>query len=188
MNTRDKKKKEKRNIVLRYIIYIVLLFSGYIFMTSVSFIKNMPLIMFAIAICIAFFEEPFSAAVIGSFAGALTDMAEGTLIGINAIIILWCCLMISLLFRFIMRKHIINIIVVAFASIFLQTGFKYIFNYFIWNYDDGGKIYFSEILPVIILTLICTVIFYPVIKIIYKKFGKITLVYIEEKSDDIVRE
>ncbi len=188
MNIDDKKKKEKLNIILRYLIYFVILFTGYIFMTSVNFTKNVPLVMFSVAICIAIFEEPFSAAVIGSFAGALTDIAEGTLIGINAIIILWCCLIISLLFRFIMRKHIINIMAVAFISIFLQTGFKYIFNYFIWNYDDSGKIYLNEILPVIISTLIATAIFYPVIKIIYKKFGKINLVYIEEKSDDIVRE
>jgi cell shape-determining protein MreD len=138
--------------------------------------------------CISVFEDPFDSALTGCAAGLMLDAAEGTLIGMNGIILMWCCLMSSLLFYFVMRKHIVNVLMISAATVFLQTGFRYLFYYFIWGYDSGGKIYLKEFIPVMITTVIFSAVMFPLIRFMHGKLGKIRETYVEEKSDDIVRE
>ena len=46
----------------------------------------------------------------------------------------------------------------------------------------------KEFIPIIILTIVTTVFIFPIIRLLSRRLGKIKENYIEEKSDDIVRE
>lgn len=188
MNIDIKRRKEKTRAVIRWAIYFLLLFAEYIFMTTMPSVRRMPLFIVSTAICIAVFEDPFNSAVLGCLSGLLLDFAEGTIIGLNGVILTLCCLMTSLLFYFIMRKHIVNVLALTAVTAFIQTGFRYIFYYSIWGYDKGGAIYLREILPVMIFTVIASAVFYPLIKFLSSRLGVIKETYVEEKSDNIVRE
>ncbi|MGN0554042.1 MAG: hypothetical protein ACI4I1_11700, partial [Oscillospiraceae bacterium] len=104
MNIDLKKRKEKTRALIRWAIYFLLLFAEYIFMTTMPSIRRMPLFIVSTAICIAVFEDPFNSAILGCLAGLMLDAAEGTIFGLNGVILTLCCLMTSLLFYFIMRK------------------------------------------------------------------------------------
>ena len=188
MNIDVKKKREKRNTIIRWIIYYLIMIVEYILITTIQINIPLPLVLLATAISISVFEDPFDAALTGCVAGLFIDTAEGTLFGMNGIIIMWCCLMSSLLFYFVMRKHIINTLGVVAVATIVQTGFRYIFYYSIWGYDKDGIIYIKEFVPIIIVTIIFTFVIYPIIKLLYTKLGAIRDIYIDEKSDDIVRE
>ena len=118
----------------------------------------------------------------------MLDGAEGTIVGLNGIILTMCCLMTSLLFYFLMRRHIVNVLALTAAASFIQTGFRYIFYYSIWSYDSHGAIYLREILPIIIFTIIASALFYPFIRFLSSRLGIIKETYVEEKSENIVRE
>ena len=188
MNIDLKRKKEKRNTAIRWILYYVIMAAEYLLMTTLRTDMPAPLLILATAMIISIFEDPFDAAVLGCTAGLLIDSAEGTLMGMNGIIIMWCCLMSSLLFYFVMRRHIVNITAIIAASVILQTGFRYVFYYLMWGYDKNGQILLREFVPVVITTLLSTVVIYPLIRVMNAKIGLIKETYIEEKSDDIVRE
>ncbi|MBQ8780349.1 MAG: hypothetical protein IJZ72_01545 [Oscillospiraceae bacterium] len=188
MNIDLKRKKEKRNIALRWVLYYVIMAVEYVIMTTVRTELPAPLLILATAMSISVFEDPFDAAVLGCTAGFLIDSAEGTLMGMNGIIIMWCCLMSSLLFYFVMRRHIVNVLLIVSASTVLQTGFRYIFYYFIWGYDNSGAIFLERFLPVVVTTVISVLPIYPLIRLMHSRLGLIKETYIEEKSDDIVRE
>lgn len=188
MNIEIKKKKEKQRAVIRWLLYFVLLFIEYIFMTTMPSVKKMPLLLLATAICVSVFEDPFNSAILGCLAGLMLDAAEGTIFGLNGVILTMCCLMTSLLFYFIMRKHILNVLFLTAASAFIQTGFRYIFYYSVWGYDTDGKIYLREMLPVMLLTIASAAAFYPLIKYMSVRLGIIKETYVEEKSENIVRE
>lgn len=188
MNIDLKRKKEKRNTAVRWILYYVIMAAEYLLMTTFRTDLPAPLLILATAMIISVFEDPFDAAVLGCTAGLLIDSAEGTLMGMNGIIVMWCCLMSSLLFYFVMRRHILSALLVVTAAAVLQTGFRYLFYYFIWGYDLKGQIFLGEFLPVVITTVISAFPIYPVIKLMQNKLGLIKETYIEEKSDDIVRE
>lgn len=188
MNIDVKRKKEKRNTVLRWIIYMLILVASYVYMTTATLQFRIPLLVIPTAICVAMFEEPFDSAVCGCVAGLLLDTAQGTLIGLSGIILLWCCLMTSLLFHFFMRRHIINIIALNAAAVFVQGIIHYFFYYAIWGYDPSAKIFLREFLPVMLYTEIAVIPLFFVVKFLVKHFGVIVESYIEEKTDDIVRE
>lgn len=188
MNIDVKIKKEKRNTALRWIVYGLMLAVSYIYMTTAPFGWRTPLFVIPIAMCISMFEEPFESAAAGCVAGLLLDAALGTLIGLNGIIMLWCCLISSLLFHFFMRRHIVNIILLNAAAIVVQTLIHYLFYYAVWEYDPSLKILTDEFVPVMIYTEIAALPFYFAVKFLVKHLGLISEDYIEEKSDDIVRE
>ena len=191
MNIDLKRKKEKRNTVIRWILYILLTVISYIYMTTAPqklFMIRTPLFVIPMAMCVAMFEEPFDSAIMGCAAGLLLDTAQGTLIGLSGIIMLWCCLGASLLFHFFMRRHIINIIALNAAAVFAQGIIHYFFYYAIWEYDSAGKIFTREFLPVMIGTIIAVIPFFFIVRFLSRHFGIIDESYIEEKSDDIVRE
>lgn len=188
MNIDLKRKKEKRNSVIRWCIYALLLAVSYIYMTTAPLTLRTPLFVIPVVMCVAMFEEPFDSAIIGCVAGLLLDTAQGTLIGFSGIIMLWCCLGTSLLFHFLMRRHIVNIIMLNGAAVLGQGLLHYFFFYVIWEYDRSGQIFFDEFLPVMIFTEIAIVPIFFVIMFLVKRFGIIVENYVEEKSDDIVRE
>ncbi len=188
MNIELKKKKEKQRAVIRWLLYFILLFAEYVFMTTMPSVKKTPLLLLSTAICVSVFEDPFNSALLGCLAGLMLDAAEGTIFGLNGVILTMCCLMASLLFYFIMRKHILNVLALTAASAFIQTGFRYIFYYSVWGYDSGGRIYLNEMLPVMLMTIASAGVFYPLIKMMSVRLGLIKETYVEEKSENIVRE
>lgn len=188
MNIDIKRRREKFRAVIRWAIYFLLLFIEYIFMTTMPSTQRMPLLIVSTAICISVFEDPFNSAMLGCIAGLMLDGAEGTIFGLNGIILTMCCLMTSLLFYFLMRRHIVNVLALTAAAAFVQTGFRYIFYYSIWGYDSHGAIYLREIIPVIIFTVITSALFYPLIRFLSSRLGVIKETYVEEKSENIVRE
>lgn len=188
MNIDIKRKKEKRNAVIRWILYGLMLAVSYIYMTTAPLNLRTPLFVIPVAMCISMFEEPFDAAIAGCVAGLLLDTAQGTLIGISGIIMLWCCLASSMLFHFFMRKHILNIIMLNAAALLIQGFIHYFFYYAIWEYDLSGRIFLDKFLVVMLYSEIAVIPIYFIVKFLVKKFGVIVESYIEEKSDDIVRE
>ncbi len=188
MNIDLKRKKEKRNAVVRWILYGLLLAFSYIYMTTAPLRLRVPLFIIPAAMCVSMFEEPFESAIMGCAAGLLLDTAQGTLIGLNGIIMLWCCLASSLLFHFFMRRHIVNIIMLNAAAVLGQGIIHYFFYYAIWEYDSAGKIFLREFLPVMLYTTIAVIPFFFIVRFLSAHFGAIEESYIEEKTDDIVRE
>ena len=59
MNIDIKRKKEKRNTTLRWILYGVMLVLSYVYMTTAPLNLRTPLFVIPIAMCISMFEEPF---------------------------------------------------------------------------------------------------------------------------------
>lgn len=169
-------------------LYFLLLAVSYIYMTTAPVNLRTPLFLIPTAMCVSMFEEPFESAIFGCAAGLLLDTAQGTMIGLSGIIMLWCCLMASLLFHFFLRRHILSILLINLAAVFIQGMTHYFFYYAIWEYDPSVKIFLGEFLPVMIYTEISVLPLYFIVRFMVKHLGVIVEDYIEEQSDDIVRE
>lgn len=188
MNIDLKRKKEKRNSVIRWLLYGLLLALSYLYMTTAPIQLKTPLFLIPAAMCVSMFEEPFDSALTGCAAGLMLDSALGTIVGINGIIMLWCCLISSLLFHFFVRRFIVNIILLNAAAVIAEGIIHYFFYYAIWGYDPGSRILVREFLPVMLYTELSVVPFYFAVRFLFKRFGIIEETSIEEQSDDIVRE
>lgn len=188
MNIELKKKKEQRNYIIRQLIQVLLMSFSYVFISTVNTGSPLPVLLIPCTVCYAVRESPFNSALFGCVCGLLLDSASGTLTGFNAIILMWASLFISLLFHYVLRRHILNFLWLDLCVIVIQSLLHYLFFYRIWRYDPSGAVFRSIFIPEAIYTNISGVIFYWLTGLITRGFGTVTEHYIEEKSDDIVRE
>lgn len=188
MNIELKKKKERRNCVIRQLIYILLMILSYILISTLQTGASLPLLLIPLAICYASRESPFNSALFGCACGLLLDSAMGKLMGFNAIIIMWASVFTALLFHYILRRHIVNFLLLDLAASAVESLLNYLFFYWIWSYDKSGLVLGRVFIPELIYTNLSGVILYWLTGIIARCFGTVTEHYIEERSDDIVRE
>lgn len=197
MNMDRKKKKEKRNEIIRWIIYYLIAGIGYIFMSTGKVISvsdmgrlPMPLVLIPIAAAAAVYESasPFYSALFGCVCGLLTDSASGTLVSFNGIIIGFCSMIISLVFLFYMRRRILNFILLCFGASLIQSSLHYIFFYLLWGYDPDSGILTGIFIPEFIFTNISGIFIYLLFKLIDRFFGAVREHYIEDSSEAITRE
>ncbi|MDE6591757.1 MAG: hypothetical protein K2K57_01675 [Oscillospiraceae bacterium] len=188
MNIELKKKKEQANGIIRQGLYILLMIIGYVLISTVNTGAPLPLLPVCCGVCYAVREEPFNSAVYGCVCGLLLDSAQDTLVGFNAILLMWSCLFISLLFHCFLRRHIVNFLLLDLGVIMLRGLLHYLFFYEIWDYDLSGQIFGKIFIPEMLYTCVAGAVVFWLTGVIAGKFGTVTEHYIEEKSEDIVRE
>ncbi|MBQ8296660.1 MAG: rod shape-determining protein MreD [Ruminococcus sp.] len=165
---RIKTPKEKRTLIyktiIRWILYYILIFFSFVLMTSGTMLK--PVLMIPIALCIAVNNNQIGSALTGAACGFLIDISCGKLLGYNAVILTFFCILVSLLFELYLRNRFINILIASAAVSFIQGWLDYKFYYEIWNYDNVERIFSTVTIPVWILTVISTVFVYLIIRLI----------------------
>lgn len=188
MNNQKKKQLESARNVIKWVLAVLLAGSFYIYMTTGQHSIPLPLIYIPMTVAVASKTEPFTAGIWGFFCGMMTDSAFDKLFGFNAIIFAVAAVLISLMFMYILRQNIMNILLLNAVFIPIQAGLDFLFFYGIWNYPDEGRIWLHIFMPQMLMTLVWTIPVYLIIRWIFKRFGPIEETYIEEKSEDIVRE
>lgn len=188
MNIELKQKKERRHYIIRQLFYIFLMSFSYVFVSVMSTGSALPLLLIPCAVCYAVREDFFNSALYGCVCGLLLDSASGTLVGFNAVLLMWGSLMISLLFHYYLRRNILNFLWLHLVLTLICSFLHYLFFYMIWSYDLSGRVLKEIFIPELIYTNISGIFLYWLTGIIKNRFGTITEHYIEERSDNIVRE
>lgn len=163
---------------VRWVLYYIVIFFCFIFMTSGTLMK--PVILIPAAVCIAVRNGQIASAVTGAACGFLIDISCGKLFGYNAVILAFFCIAVSLSFELWLRERFINIFIVSAAVSLICALLDYKFYYEIWNYENTEKIFSSVTVPVWIYTVISTVFVYLIIKLINRLLLPKTHLTIEE--------
>lgn len=165
---RIKPTREKRILFLktffRWLLYYVVIYSGFIFMTSGTFLK--PVILVPIALYIAVNNNIYASAVTGTVCGLLIDISCGKLFGYNAILLTVFCVLVSLLFEFYLRDKFVSFIFVSAVVSYIQCLLDYKFYYQIWKYEDTEIIFREYTLKIWAYTVISSFFICILIRII----------------------
>ncbi|MCD7890913.1 MAG: hypothetical protein LUG26_03835 [Ruminococcus sp.] len=165
---RIKTTKEKRILIIktavRWLLYYVLIFFSFVFMTSGTLLK--PVLLIPIAVCISVNNNQIGSAVTSAVCGFLIDISCDKLIGYNAVILTVFSIIISLLFELYLRYKFINVLIATAVVSFIQGWLDYKFYYEIWNYDNVELIFSEITIPVWIYTVLSTVFIFLIIKLI----------------------
>lgn len=172
----------------KWFLYFLLAAVSYIFMTVADYSLAKPLLLIPLAICIATHEDIMLSCVVGVVSGFMLDSAMGKLFGYNAVLMLAVCMFTSLLFMYLMRQNVVNIIWITAVAALLQGSLDFLFYYAMWGHENVSMIFTGTFLPSILFTVLSSPVIYFIIKFIYKKLGPEQRNYIEEKSENIVRE
>lgn len=177
-----KPSREKRifhiKTALRWLLYYAVIFAGFIFMTSGTWLK--PLILVPTALYIAVNNNMYASAVTGALCGFLTDISCDKLFGFYAVLLTVSCITVSLLFEFYLRDKFVSFIFISAVISYIQCWLDYKFYYEIWNYPDCKLIFTDYTLRIWAYTVISSVFVCLVLKVINHFFMPKTHFTIEE--------
>lgn len=157
----NRKQNSRRRVMLRIVqwaAYAVLALISYFLMTSGSHVK--PLLLIPLALCIASHTGEITATAVGVVGGLLMDMACGKLLGYNAVWLVVCCVAVSLLHSYYLREKLLNILALTAVCTAVQGYLDFMFYYAIWGHENVSLVYMHVMLPSGIMTVICTIPIY----------------------------
>lgn len=164
-------KRMKTQIFLRWLFYALVLLFSYCLMCCGAFHTWQPYFIICLATAVSMREQEFSSSMFGAVCGFLLDIATGTLFGFHAVLLLPCCLMLSLLSRNLIKVNFINHAALNCITALIVFGMFYLFNFIIWNEPNSDIVFWNVFFPSFIATSIMAVPMYFLIKIIAGKFG-----------------
>lgn len=165
---RIKATREKRLLYIkttvRWLIYYVIIYFGFIFMTSGTWLK--PMILVPTALYIAVNNNILASAVTGAVCGFLTDVSCEKLFGYNAVLLTVFCIITSLIFEYYLRDKFVSFIFISAVVSYIQCLLDYKFYYEIWNYENHEMIFTDYTLKIWAYTVISSVFMCLLLKII----------------------
>ncbi|MEG0692589.1 MAG: rod shape-determining protein MreD [Oscillospiraceae bacterium] len=168
-------KNEKLLPVIKWAIYYLLLLFFYTLQTTPELFQIFgvkPVLILPLVVCISMYEGVMPSAIVAMIAGLLWDISSDKLFGFNAIILLSCSVLISLVCIYYLRTKLVNSIGFCCITALLQGLLDFVFYYAIWNYSNVSVILLHDILPTIVYTVLLTPIFYYLIRLIGVKFNQ----------------
>ena len=164
--------------VLQWGLFAVLILLCYLAETSGSYVK--PLLLIPVSLCIASHTGELQAMTAGAACGLLLDLSCGKLPGCNAMILVICCVIVSLLYRYVLRQKLLNMLFLTAVCTFVQGGLDYVLYYAVWGHEDVFLVWQKLILPSCLMTVISSVIFYFLIKKIAESCGSRRINHLEK--------
>lgn len=158
--------------VFKWIVYIVLLFVFFIVQTSVPVLAVFdvrPVLVVAFVVAVSMQERETYAMAFGILAGFMWDFSSGKVPGFNAIILMLCCIVISLATMYFMGNNPVNSMLFCALTMVLQGLFDYLFYYVIWGYADSYLVLLRYILPTALYTTVVTPLLFLLVRWIHNK-------------------
>lgn len=167
-------KNEKLLPFIKWAIYYFLLIIVYSLQTTPRLFEIFsvkPILLLPLVVCVCMYEGVMCSTVYAMIAGFLWDISSDKLFGFNAVILLCCGMLISLVCIFYLRTKLVNSLGFCLITALLQGFLDFIFYYAIWDYSNVSIVFVQYILPSIAYTIILTPIFYFIIRTISQKLN-----------------
>lgn len=168
--------RKNSKTVFKWIIYSLLLLFLYSLQTAPFFLQigNVkPFLLIPLAVCISLYEEETTSAVFGLVTGFLWDFSSGKVFGFFGIIIMICCIAITLLSMYLIRVNIVNALIAILAVCLVLNIYDFVFYYLIWGYEKVMYIFWNSLLSTIYTVILATPFYYLVRRITEKYSGTI---------------
>lgn len=181
-------KQVRRNLIIKWTLYVLMALVALLIMTVQKKTTATALLLIPVALCITMKERhEIVSSLVGMVCGFMLDAACGKLFGFNAFLLMVMCMFSSLLFLYLMRQNIVNILIINTTAVIVQGLLDYFFFYGMWGNADNDFIFVHFYLPSMIFTVIAGPVVYILVHLINRKFGPREEYFLEEKSEDIVR-
>ncbi len=157
-------------VAARWFCYATLLMLFYA-MSMNGILGFRPLLILPLAAAVSFFEAEFESAVFGVFCGFFMDMAADRLFGFTSLWLMICCMLLSLLSTYLIRRNLFNYLLST-AALSAIVGFiDYVFSIYLWQSDAGAYTVTHLVIPAMLSALVLSPIIYWFIKLLNKKLS-----------------
>lgn len=175
-------RKKTMRLILKWVIISLVILIAYSISVTGGAGKAKPILLIPVLIALSTSENELVSGIVGALCGLLVDLSCGKLFGFNGVLFLLFGVFASFLFLHLMRKNILNVIVLSAVAAIIQGLLDFFFFYVMWNYDKIRIVFFKITLPSIIFTTIAAPFVYFIIKYIIVKFAEPDGVIVENTS------
>ena len=175
-------RKKTMRLILKWIVISLVILIAYSISVTGGAGKAKPILLIPILIALSTSENELISGIFGAICGLLVDLSCGKLFGFNGVIFLLVGVFSSLLFLHLMRKNILNVIVLTVVAAVIQGLLDFFFYYVMWKYEGTNIVFMKIILPSVIFTTIASPFVYLIIKYIIVKFAEPDGVIVENTS------
>lgn len=167
-------KLEKKKDIIRNALWVLLLCAAFLLQTTYGFMphigaaKLLPLL--PMLSCVCMFEKQKAACWYGLGAGLLMDVVSPSMVGYNALIMMLLCALIGWLSTNYLRNTLLTNLLTGSVFIFLNESLYWLFFVDFKQTAGAGGMYFSKVLPTVIVTSLLIIPFFFLALAIYKKY------------------
>lgn len=94
-----------------------------------------PVLMLPLVVSVALFEREAAAAAFGLSAGLFWDLSAGRLFGFYGMVLMVCCVAVTLLSMYCIRVNVVNFLLLCFTVSLLCGLWNYLFYDLLWGYE-----------------------------------------------------
>lgn len=155
--------------VIRWAIYIFLIFVSAVLINVGKGVK--PIYFIPLCLCICMNEGEYTSAILGGICGLIIDEAFGRVFfGFSSILMIAFSVGSVLIFRHMLFKNAINIVILTAVCTSIYQIIDYFFYYEMWDYEGSGYVFRNISIPCILNTIIVSPVIYFIVKQISKRF------------------
>ncbi|HIT07954.1 MAG TPA: hypothetical protein IAB55_02570 [Candidatus Merdivicinus faecavium] len=160
---------------LKWVCYSLLLLLCFGLQSSPALLRIgdiKPVLIIPAAISVALFENEAGSGGFGLAAGLLWDLSAGKLFGFYGMVLMICCVCVSLLSMYFVKVNVTNSLLMTAASGFICTLWNFVFYYLIWGYEGVGQC-LLRLLLVLLYTVAATAPVYYLTRLISTRFNPV---------------
>ncbi|MGN0614032.1 MAG: hypothetical protein ACI4JB_09065 [Porcipelethomonas sp.] len=155
--------------VVRWTIYIFLIFVSAILINVGRGVK--PIYFIPLCICICMNEGEYTSAVLGGVCGLIIDEAYGrTFFGFSSVFLIAFSVGSTIIFRHFLFKNGINVVIMTAVCTFIYQILDYFFYYAMWDYEGAGYVFSDISVPCILYTILVSPVIYLIVKQVVRRF------------------
>lgn len=146
----------KRKII-KFSTYALIIYVLYILQSTPGFLEicgTAPILVLPACICLAVYEGEFAAGIFGFFAGVLCDCAAETVFGFNALFCMLLCVGAGLVFIYVLRRSVLNVMLISLFAIFTRSLLEFFFTFVIYDYQGLTQFFYTVIAPQAVWTAV----------------------------------
>ncbi len=158
-------RNQKANFLstIKWLLIALYTLISFAIMTTGAGGKARPLLLMPIVVVIALNENELISGICGAVCGLLIDIACGKLLGISGIYFLLVGVGSSFLFLHLMKRNLINTIIITAVASVIHGLLDFFFYYGLWGYSHLSVVFKEIMIPSAIFTTISSVIYYFII-------------------------
>ena len=146
-----------RRKIIKFSVYAIIIYVLYILQSTPGFLEvctTAPILVLPACVCLAVYEGGFAAGIFGFFAGLLCDCAAETVFGFNALFCMAICVGTGLVFNYMLRRSVLNVMLVSLLAIFSRSVFEFFFTFVIYDYNGLSQFFYTVMAPQAALTAV----------------------------------
>lgn len=131
-----------------------------------------PVLVIPLAVSVALFENEVGSGAFGLAAGLLWDFSAGKLFGFYGMVLMVCCICVSLLSMYFMKVNLTNAVLLSAGTGFLLSLWNFIFYYLIWGYGNA-VLSFTKLMLVLVYTVILAGPIYLLVRLVAMRLNPV---------------